>query len=220
LTWNMTQILFYMIPCNGIFLSFFFLIRSERPPGSNFLMGSMLLALSLLSVLQYLQTPAGTSQPHVPHYILNELSLSPFLFLVTFSFLHPSGKKKLWLHLLFITTNLLLLLWINRCKVPLEVTMIIALSLLNGMYLFASLFTMAGSLKATSAEPRQIPASGYQWIYILNLLVMGTSAVSIMWYTWCPARMACFAQLSKGLVVYFIYIKILDKAVFNGYPHP
>jgi hypothetical protein len=218
--WHMTQILFYMIPSNGIFLSFFFMVRSERPPGCNLLMASMLLALSCLSTLQYIQTQPDTIQPLASSYILKELMVSPFLFLYTFSFLHPAGKNKTWFHPLFITTSLLLLLWINCCKNSTNGNIIIAFILMNGMYLVASLFTITDSLKGKSGEPGEVPVSGYKWIYVLHLLVIGTSAVSIMWYAICPARIACFAQLSKGLVIYYIYLKILDKAVFTGYPHP
>lgn len=216
----MTHILFYIIPSNGIFLSFFFLARSERPPGCNFLLGSMLLALSCISAQQYFLSLTDPAQPLAPHYILNELLISPFLFLYTFTFLHPSTKIKIWLHILFIMTNLPLLFWVNRSNSLIIYFFINAFILMNGMYLFASIFTILDSLKGKSAEPGQFPASTYKWIYLLNLMVIGASFFSIMWYAMCPARMTCLAQFAKGLVIYLTYIKILDKAVFNGFPHP
>lgn len=218
---HMAQILFYIIPCDGIFLSFFFLVRSERPPGSNFLLGSMLLALSCLSALQYFLTlTANPSQPLDAHYILNELLISPFLFLYTFTILHPSRKSNIWLHMLFIMTNLPLLFWVNRSNSLLINLIINAFNLMNGMYLFASIFMILDSSKGKSGETGEFPAPAYKWIYLLNLMVIGTSSFSIMSYALCPARMACLAQIAKGLVIYFTYIKLLDKAVFNGFPHP
>lgn len=122
--------------------------------------------------------------------------------------------------MLFIMTNLPLLFWVNRSNSLLIYFIISAFILMNGMYLFASIFTILDSLKGKSAETAQFPASAYKWIYLLNLMVIGASSFSIIWYALCPARMTCLAQFAKGLVIYLTYNKILDKAVFNGFPHP
>jgi len=205
-----------MIPCNGIFLSLFFLFRLERPPGCNFLMGLMLLALSCLSALQLVQSLASTSQPPAPYYFLNELSVSPFLFLYTFNLHHPARKSKIWFHLVFIALNLTFLFWVNLFNALLIRKIINVFILVNGLYLLASLFTTLVSWHGKSGEPRPDPASGYKSIYILHLLVIGAALFCIMWHEVGPDRLVSLAQLSKGLVIYYIYIKILDKAVFTG----
>ena len=214
----MEQILFYIIPFNGIFLSVFFLFRTERPPGNNFLMGSMLLALSCFSLLQYVQSFTGNpSQFPAPRYILNELLISPFLFLYTVNLLRPAGKLKIWLHLLFIAINLPLLIRVNWSYPTLQGIIISAFSVMNGIYLFSSLLRIKNSLRWQEGERKQGLYAGYYWVYILNMLVAGTVFYSIACHVICPAGMFGSPQLAKGLVIFYTYLKILSKAPQGAY---
>lgn len=204
----MIQILFYLIPFQGIFLSLFFLVRSERSAGPNFLMGFMLLSFSFPSLIQLIHflTEASSQQP-ASQRILNELMVSPFLFLYTMALLRPAVQRYKGFHLLFIGLNLLMLLTISWFSIPINKIILNAFSLINSMYLLGSLILL------------RISASGFTWIVMLNLLVTGALSLSMLCHAVSPVRLTCPVLLSKGLVICYVYYKILDKVATNGHCH-
>lgn len=208
----MAHILSLIIPFHGVFLSFFLFIYSERGTGPNFFLGLMLLVLSAISFFQHFQIPQGIIiSIHPFQYFTTELLIGPFLFMYNLMIIHPASKQLMSFHLRFITIGLLLLIGSVFGNSLINSIMIALLSFINGLYLSASLFLLADIYKKRTIARGQILFSEYSLIFVLNILVLAAFILSMLLYGLCPVEKAYFAQLPKGLAIYYIYYKILDK---------
>ena len=211
---NMANAITLVIPFHGAFLSVFFIIRSELKRGPNFLLGLMLLALSFLSFYELLSPLFATFSTLCFPYYFYELLISPFLFLYATVIIHPGYKNRIGIHLLIIS-----------CMMPLTVlcfgnfllrkALEIVYSMINVIYLLATLYVLGDFIKKHPHDLRQLRYSGYSWIFNLCLILLTALITGIIIHALSPKKMVYFSQLPKGFVIYYTYYKILIHSVIN-----
>lgn len=214
----MASILSLIIPIHGIFLSFFFFIHTERRPGPNFFLGTLLLVLSSFSAIQLCNLRfIDPSSTNTYSCIFYELWIGPFVFLYSSILLLPRLKNTLLIHLLIISIILFMLAASpGNSLIPIAVTT--ALSIINGLYLLTSLYLTGLYCMKHFHSFKLLRHSDFAWIIVLNILVLAAVLISIGIFELCPVRRLYLSQLPKGLIVYYIYYRILDSADFRVRP--
>ncbi len=214
LTFNIIPALLLVIPCHGIFLSVFFLIKSRGNFTSNFFMGLLLLALSLYSLRQFvshmnpLLIPVNTAVFDPPA----ELLLCPFLFLYTASLIRPQSKHKIRFHLLVIIINLLLLFLSGFAQGLLGNIVVASAFVINGGYLLKTICLFIRLIKAQAAGWSDVLFPDYSLIVIINLLMFVNILLAALCPMICTLTISYMLQLPKGILVFYLYYLILQKS--------
>ena len=211
---NIANAIALVITFHGVFLSVFFIVRSELKPGNNFLLGLMLLALSFLSFYELLGPLSGTPSSLCFPYYFYELLISPFLFLYATNLIHPGFKNRIGIHLLIVSFMMPLTVMCSG-TILIRKVLVIAYSMINVIYLLATLYVLGDFIKKHPHDLRQLRYSGYSWIFNLCLIVLTALITSIIMNALSPQKMIYLSQLPKGLVIYYTYYKILIHAVIN-----
>jgi hypothetical protein len=211
---NIANAIALVIPCHGVFLSAFFIIRSELKPGSNFLLGLMLLALSLLSLYELLSPLFAVFSSLCFPYYFYELLISPFLFLYATVLIHPGSKNRIGIHLLNISFMMPLTVLCFENFLIRKVLEIVY-SMINGIYLFATLYQLGNFIKKHPLDLRQLRYSRYSWIFNLCFILLTALITSIIMNALSPKKMIYLSQLPKGFVIYYTYYKILIHSEMN-----
>jgi|GEM_PF-6618906 hypothetical protein len=210
----MAKIITLVIPFHGIFLSCFLFFRSERKPDPNFFLGLLLLVLSMVSLFQLYQTRFNSTLPTSIHvHRLCELLTYPYLFLYTATLIRPRQKNNILFHLVFTLIITILLVFIHLRDLPLKTLLFPGLYVINGLYLAASWYLLRELLLNYPAALRQLLTSRYSWILILHLLMLGNLIAGMIIDEFVTDSMFYYAQLPKGLVIYFTYYRILSTSL-------
>ncbi|MBN1415205.1 MAG: hypothetical protein JW973_08910 [Bacteroidales bacterium] len=209
--------LMLIIPFHGIFLSVFFLIKSQGNFTSNFFIGLLLLVLSSLSLKPHI----GLLNPNlIPVHPFNcdtytDLLLSPFLFLYTASFTCPETNHNIRFHLFVILMNLLLLVLSGFVHGLMNDLIVVTIVIINCQYLFHTVCLFTCLIKGPAVGLRDSLSTNYSVIAIINLLVFGSMILAALCPMICTGIYPYIVQLPKGILIYYIYYLILQKSDFS-----
>jgi hypothetical protein len=205
---DLARALILVLPCHGVFLSLFFLIHSERVPGPNLIMGLLLLVFSSVSFFQFSYPQVANISLIYPGYSF-DLLVSPFLFLYTSVLIHPRQKSNAFIRLFFIAVVMVMLMFFYRGNQLIRTIMVALITVTNGLYMLASFYLLVFLFQTDVADGRRLLNSEYSSILILNTLVLLTLLICIIIHVIFPSRAVYLVQLPKGIVIYYVYYKIL-----------
>jgi hypothetical protein len=213
-TSDIVCILVLIIPIHGIFLSLFFFTHAKHDPGPNFLLGTLLVVLSLPGLFQLILLQYSPSC-FLPKYFSScELCITPFLLQYNSTLIQSWPKNTTFCRLpvFYIAAWVILTcieVYSNSGILLISMYMIHGLCLLTSVCLIKVRFTQ----RIPFFGP--IPNPDSAWILILNVLVVESLLISMVIIELCPGTMLYLTLLPKGLVVYYIYYRVLNRADFK-----
>jgi len=210
---DITLAILLVIPFHGIFLSVFFFVKTESILNPNFLLGLLLLVFSSLILFQVIYVHyTCIFFTGYPTYLWSDLLIFPFLFLYNSIMIHSGRPIKIYIHLFAIALNFWLIFLIPSING--SIYRLILIIIINGLYLFGSVCLLLDFIKKNNFRLKHFHISEYHGIIFFNLLISGTVILSIFFYRFCPVNAIHLAQVPKGLVIYYMYYRILKDAYF------
>jgi hypothetical protein len=212
---DITLALILVIPVHGIFLSLFFFFRSGCNLTPDFFMGLFLVAISSLILFQIALLRNMSVVSIASDYLfLSELLICPFLFLYNHKVILPRTQVRIYLHLLFVILNFLLLFLIVSVSGQSGAIIEPIFITINGLYIAGSagLLIAAAKTRAYGLTCLRIP--DYNALLVFNLLVAATIMIAMVSDIIIHASIGYNSQIPKALTIYYIYFRILRKAVF------
>ena len=212
---DITLAVLLVIPFHGIFLSLFFFAKTESILNPNFLLGLLLLVLSSLILFQVLYVhDTCIFFTGYPYCLLSDLLIFPFLFLYNSIMIHPGRPQKIYVHLFAIALNFCLMVLIPSSNGSIFWLILTLFIIINGLYLFGSVCLLLDFIKKNNVRLKHFHISETPGIIILTLLVSGMVIIGIFFYRICPVHAVHLAQIPKGLVIYYMYFRILKDVYF------
>jgi len=156
----LTESIILIIPFHGIFLSIFFFLYAERNPVQNFYLGLMLLVLSAISILQYINDWFTCKLLPTSQFIFFESLISPFLFLYNCILIRSKIPRSIITFLLVFFTVITIFLKVNPESLIWKISLI-TLSGINILYLLASFYLLGDLIKRYSAGWKQLMSLEY-----------------------------------------------------------
>jgi hypothetical protein len=217
INFNITLALILIIPFHGIFVCIFLFIRSRRRMTANFFLGLLLLVLSLLALFQLTCQYYNYSALHVSYYyFLNELVISPLIFLYNSVIIQPGVPAKIYLHMSIFTLNILIILVLNLASGSVYILIIVIFLVINGLYLAGSVKLLISLVKKKNSGLNYLPMPEYTRIIVFNLILSGTIILSTFLYLIFTVTAIHLAQIPKALVIYYTYFRIMNRADFSN----
>ena len=177
-------------------------------------MGLLLLVLSSVSLFQYNYLQVTNAFLTYPGYFL-DLLIGPILFLYTSVHIHPWQKGNACIRLLFISVVMVILMFFYRENHLIKTIIVVLFTIIIGLSLLASFYLVVCLFQRVVMDSGRLMNSEYWPILVLNTLVAITLLICIVIYVIFPSGAFYLVQLPKGIVIYYVYYKILYNVGFT-----